>query len=1239
MADPVIGATLQVVLEKLLSLIIEELKSLRNFNNDLEMLIQNVSLIQAFIHDVERPQVEKQVVEQWLMRLERVAENAENVFDQLRYESLKTKVMKIRNSPVKKVRDFFSHTSFKCKMSRKINNVTQELMAINKLAKHLGIQSLIVPSPQILQIRETDSLVIISDVVGRDKDVSDIKEKILKMREDVVLCTIPIVGMGGLGKTTVAKRIFNDEQIEKHFEKRVWLCLPEMSEMKSFLELILESLTERKLEVQSRDIIVKKLRDELTGRKYLLVLDDLWRVDPTLWHEFVDTLRGINTSRGNCILVTTRMELVASAVVVGPHMLEKLTEQHCWSIFKQKAFVDGEVPEEIMSMEKRIGEMCQGLPLAASVLGGLLRNKKKHEWQAILDGNPLVPLDQDDNGENSLKKILKLSFNYLPSPHLKKCFAYFAMFPKDFEFEKDQLIQLWMAEGYLCPFQDAVLMEDVGNKFFQLLLQYSLLQDVKLDEHSNITHCKMHDLVHDLAGDILKSKLFDQKSVKGENLSQVRYFGWDSPRDQIDKINEPGRLYTLFWRCNSVPEDVLLSFKFLRVLNLSKSGMWELTVSVGKLIHLRYLYLSDTNIKALPDSICKLYNLQTLRVNNCYYLEELPDEMGNMISLRHIYSKPLHNKHFRMPFNMGKLTCLQTLQYFEVGIEQGRRLVELGCLENLRGELTIRGLQLVGNKEEAQTTYLQEKPNIYKLAYLWSHDEPEGCETNDEHVLDGLQPHPNLKTLEVEEYLGTKFPSWFNEEFLPNLVKLKLIDCKRCRKIPLLGQLKFLRHLELVGFHKVECIGTTFYAIDGNNNGNIQVFPSLKELVLEDMPSLIEWKGVELIPTTNGGRDEVIGVRMFLGLEKLRITKCPLLKSTPNQFEILRELIIEGVDSGVPLLNLCSNLTSLVKLDLSDVKELTCLPDEILRNNVSLQFLSVSDCGEFREFPQSLYNLHSLKSLEISFCTNFSSFPVPSGENYLTSLQSLQLFCCDELTILPSGMIEHCRSLETLLVSYCNNLVSFPLHVWEMPSLSDLDISECPKLISVPAGGLHRLTGLRALCIGPFSEMVDFEAFQLIFNGIQQLLSFRRLYVYRRLHWDSLPYQLMQLSFLTHIRIYDFGIKAIPHTLGNLTSLETLELRSCKRLQHVDLLHVMPKLRYLWIDDCPLLEALMDGIVNLISLEVLTLSNCEKLKHLPSRDVMQRLTKLWSLQIEGCPQLKESCTKLSVVQDFSSSSN
>ncbi|XP_015164580.1 putative disease resistance protein RGA4 isoform X2 [Solanum tuberosum] len=932
MADPVIGATVQVLLEKLISLTIEEVNSSRDFNKDLEMLTQNVSLIQAFIHDVETPQVEKQQsIEQWLNRLERVAEDAENVFDRFRYESLKTKVVR---SPLKKVSGFFSHTAFKRKMSQKINNINKELTAINKVAKDLGLQSLMVPFRKILPIRETDSLVVASDIVGRDLDVAEIKEKILNMREeDIVLSTIPIVGMGGLGKTTVAKRIYNDEHIQQIFEKRIWLCLPEMSETKCFLEQILESLIERRIEVERRDIIVKKLQDELRGKKYLLVLDDLWCVDSTSWHEFVDTLRGINTSRGNCILVTTRMKRVASTVATDLHILGKLTEDHCWSIFKQKAFVDGRVPEELASMGNKIVKMCQGLPLAASALGGLLHNKEKHEWQAILDGSLLVA-GEDDNGENSIKKILKLSYDYLPSPHLKKCFAYFAMFPKDYMFEKDQLIQLWMAEGFLRPSQEIPVMEDVGHRFFQILLQNSLLQDVVLDEHNTITHYKMHDLVHDLAGDILKSRLFDPKGDNGEKLSQVRYFGCESPTDQIDKIYEPERLCTLFWRSNYTSKDMLLNFKFLRVLDLSSSGIKELSAKMGKLIYLRYLDLSNTEITALPNSICELYNLQTFRVINCFSLQKLPYEMRNMISLRHIYYTSvdetsghwggwcLHNEHFQIPLNMGQLTSLQTLKFFKVGLEKGRQIEELGHLISL-----------------------------------------------------------------------------------------------------------------------------------------------------------------------------------------------------------------------------------------------------------------------------------------------------------------------------PIGMLDQCRSLEFLCVSCCNNLVSFPLHVWEMPSFSFLDITECPKLISVPKVGLHHLTGLLRLGIGPFSEMVDFDAFQLIFNGIQQLLSLRDLEVYGRGHWDSLPYQIMQLSDLREITIADFGIEALPPRLDNLTSLESLTLVRCKQLQHLNFSDAMPKLRLLCISDCPLLEALSDGLGNLVSLEELYLHDCEKLEHLPSRDAMRRLTKLWNMGIKGCPKLEESFTNYSQWSKISHISN
>uniref|UniRef100_M1BNH2 Nbs-lrr resistance protein n=1 Tax=Solanum tuberosum TaxID=4113 RepID=M1BNH2_SOLTU len=181
----------------------------------------------------------------------------------------------------------------------------------------------------------------------------------------------------------------------------------------------------------------------------------------------------------------------------------------------------------------------------------------------------------------------------------------------------------------------------------------------------------------------------------------------------------------------------------------------------------------------------------------------------------------------------------------------------------------IRGLQLVCNREEAVKAHLQEKPDIFKLAYLWSHDESEDCEVNDE------------------------FPSWFSEELLPNLVELKLSGCRKCKEIPSLGQLKLLRHLELIGFHELKCIGPTFYGVEVNKNANIQVFPLLKELVLWNMPRLTEWKEVQLLSTGNDGRDGV-GVRIFPGLEKLWISNCPLLKSIPNQFEMLRELSING---------------------------------------------------------------------------------------------------------------------------------------------------------------------------------------------------------------------------------------------------------------------------------------------------------------------------------------------------------
>ncbi|WMV51075.1 hypothetical protein MTR67_044460 [Solanum verrucosum] len=281
------------------------------------------------------------------------------------------------------------------------------------------------------------------------------------------------------------------------------------------------------------------------------------------------------------------------------------------------------------------------------------------------------------------------------------------------------------------------------------------------------------------------------------------------------------------------------------------------------------------------------------------------------------------------------------------------------------------------------------------------------------------------------------------------------------------------------------------------------------------MHILVEWKGDE------------VGVRMFSGLEKLRITKCPLLKSTPIQFEILRELSIEGVDSEIPLFNLCNNLTSLVKLIVYDVKELTCLPDEMLCNNVSLQHLLLSLCIEFRELPQSLYNLHSLKILQISFCPNFSSFPVPNGESYLTSCQCLRLLSCDGLISFPSGMLEHCQSLQVLKLLSLRTLElwghlhcdSLPYHLMQLSDRTEIEIDGF-RIEALP----HR-----------FGNLTPLERLTLVRCKQLQHLNFS----------DASPK-------LRYKEICDCPLlEALSDGLGNLVSLEQLRLWNCEKLENV----------------------------------------------------------------------------------------
>jgi len=460
------------------------------------------------------------------------------------------------------------------------------------------------------------------------------------------------------------------------------------------------------------------------------------------------------------------------------------------------------------------------VPVVARVLGSMLFcEKDKDKWSSIRDSDAVEMSRHYDQ----VLQILKLSFDHLPSTSLQRCFSYCSIFPKDFEIEKEKLIQLWMVEGLLGSSVHWE-MEDEGDRNFNVLLARSFFQDFQTDELGNVICCKMPNLVHDLALMVTKSETVIQKpgsAIDGTFIRHLNLISSDERNEPAFLMYDGRKLRTLFSRFL----DKSWEFRGLRSLTLNDARMTELLDSICRLKHLRYLDVSRTDIKALPKSITKLYPLQTLRFSDCGPLIKLPNKMEYLVSLRHI-------DFSHTPADVGCLTGLRSLPFFEVGQDKGHKIEELGCLKELRGRLRIVNLEHVRDKEEAKGANLSGKENINTLVLVWSSErESSSSSINHKDVLEGLQPHPDIRSLEIENYQGDEFPPWFLMPILNNLVVLKL---KGCKKLPPAGHPSHLKILEIEGMDVVEIIGEEFYS-----SGGMEVaFPCLEELNINGCPKL-----------------------------------------------------------------------------------------------------------------------------------------------------------------------------------------------------------------------------------------------------------------------------------------------------------------------------------------------------------------------------------------------------------------
>ncbi|TXG52608.1 hypothetical protein EZV62_021777 [Acer yangbiense] len=641
----------------------------------------------------------------------------------------------------------------------------------------------------------------------------------------------------------------------------------------------------------------------------------------------------------------------------------------------------------------------------------------------------------------------------------------------------------------------------------------------------------MHDIIHDLAHSVVGEEymMLEYGNV-AENLSQIRHSSVIcnfSLRTIPEALYEAKKLRTLVLvfpkgDLGEVPPAVFSSFRYLRALDLSGSGIKKLHESISSFIFLRYLDISDTHIFELPESVCNLCNLQVMNLSGCYNLIDLPNCISSMSKLRHLIISGC-SRLIKMPALIGKLVFLRTLPMFIVGNEADKGLNQLRSL-NLGGELIIKHLENVRNVREALEADLIGKQNLQSLCLSWG-DDHNGLNRNsadsDIHgeVLICLRPHKYLKKLSINGYQGTRFPQWIGAAKIPNITELILINCRRCEYLPTLGELPFLKLLYLQGMDAVKNIGPEFYG-KGTTGG----FPLLKELTFIDFPHLEYW-------WNSYSSDE------FPSLVKLTITKCSRLKNMPR-FPCLQHLQLYYC-SGM-ILQSALNLASITTLVLDGFSDQLGSLEKLLHNNTLLISLTISSCLKLHSIPPTLGKLTSLKSLTIRWIKELPA--LPQELQNLTALESLEIIECDNLTTLPED-IQSLGSLRTLSIENCNNLTSLPKNLQFLTALEHLTIMYCPKLVSLPED-LQHLTALKSLSILNCPELA------------------------------SLPEGLQYVTTLQNLELHSCpGLKVLPEWVANLNSLRSLALSECHNLTILPGgLQSMSSLQHLSIRDCPDLE-------------------------------------------------------------------
>ncbi|KAK4489119.1 hypothetical protein RD792_004913 [Penstemon davidsonii] len=747
MAEPVVS----IALDTIRDLLVGELKFYFGIKSQVEEIQRELQRMRSFLKDADSKQETDDRVHNWVAEVREAAYDIED--NLLIFVTVKISTRNSRNL-FRKLGFLFREIITTYSVGSKISDIRSKISGLTTSLQTYGInpisdQGEVSDSKisRVWDLRRSYSHVVEDDFVGLQDDIKLLVSHLIDEYKDPV---VSIYGMGGLGKTTIARKLYSHRDVRRHFDGYAWTCVSQQWDKKDILQgILIKLIPEKRYEIiDMRDEeLVKQLHDVQLKKKCLVVLDDIWSIQA--WETLKPAFPNTRTGAGSKILLTSRnREVVFYVNPSGYHYEPRfLSNEESWELLEKKAFPrredgsaafplfgttvlcspDGTPPvdwalsaadsaakfrvdEDMMKLGKDMVGRCCGLPLAILVLGGLLVTRHTlRDWQIVYDNINWYLAKGRGHGQQPQAVTEVLAFSYYDLPfQFKQCFLYLANFPEDFEIEAEKLYQLWLAEGIISQEDKAKeeTMMDVAERYLAELAQRCMVQVSVKETAGGFKNCRLHDLMRDLCISKAKAENFtkildfrrEKKSLDSYSSSNTtrRISVYLDPNDMHRTMtcSENHHIRSAFFYANDCSEKYLQkmkshigSFKLLRVLLIQGYHYAdELPKAIGSLIHLRYLGLSYSQFKKLPTALGKLIYLQTL------YLEvgtllEIPNVLWKMKRLKHLYLPGDFRTQDGKKLRLDGLSELETLVNFNTSLCDVKDLDGLTNLRKLRAAI------------------------------------------------------------------------------------------------------------------------------------------------------------------------------------------------------------------------------------------------------------------------------------------------------------------------------------------------------------------------------------------------------------------------------------------------------------------------------------------------------------------------------------------------------------------------